>query len=458
MYLKSTTVYIILLLNAVLSYGLYYFEINLHSGYFLLSLTIWITSLFLCLDNIILCTRQFFLGVIGHLSGAVKVIDSYAIFGFHMTESQTLEIASLMLYMTNVALFFSYFFFVLADSFSVKKSKKFTNENVYFFWVSLSFLAIVAVVLDASFGSSIIFGPGYGLEDKKLETGINNLNTISISLTLFCFIIYFKMVENGENTKLQRTLLIATTIYLYLIVYFLHGVRMDAINGIFGLFIVHRLLRRKNLSVTPKLTILILLSFLFVQVLGLVRSNIDSLSISTVLNVFDNIRNGSSSGVLLYQGTVNDLATTFSGIIYLVNNYGLEHLYGQSYFDWILRTPPSFIYPERPKDLSWIFSDLGFSSGGGFFELSEAYYNFGFYGAILVPSIISFVIALSLKIYRHNTMSVSSSLLLISILSVLLRGFLYQSFAFYKSFVTVCILYAVVLVSSEILRKICSNK
>ena len=159
-----------------------------------------------------------------------------------------------------------------------------------------------------------------------------------------------------------------------------------------------------------------------------------------------------NAGIAFRQGTLNDIATTYSGIIYMLKHSMVEYLYGSSYFDYLLRTLPSFLYPDRPQDLAWIFKDYGFTSGGGFFELAEAYYNFGYLGVFILPLLISFLFGYSYKKFIFNRNKLFSMLVFLALLANLLRGLLYQTFAFYKGIVTVFILYAIVLFISELIR------
>lgn len=441
----------ILLLNAIISVSLYYTKSDVNGFYFLLSFGSFAAVIYLSFDSILYTSRQFFLGVIGHLAAAVKVLDANARFGYHLINSQTLEIASIMLYTTNLALLFSFLGFYVGERIPTRERVTMKNENVTFFKITLFCLIIVAMILDAVHGQNIITGAGYAADgQEKLSVSINNLNTIGITLSYFVFILALKLNGNSLLTDRYKKLVLFVFIYLYFYVDLLHGVRMDALNGMFGLYLIYRIASGFKANVSFKNLSIVCVCFLLIQIIGTVRSNIDSLSIDTINVVFNNLSAGSSSGIMFYQGTLNDIATTFSGIIYLINQVGFEHLLGSSYVDWIGRTPPAFLYPDRPKDLAWIFYDSGFTSGGGFFELSEAYYNFGFIGGAIVPFLISFLMASGLKLYKMNPLSVFHSLLLAGFLSTFLRGALYQSFAYYKAIVTVYLLYFLLLLISRV--------
>jgi hypothetical protein len=77
-----------------------------------------------------------------------------------------------------------------------------------------------------------------------------------------------------------------------------------------------------------------------------------------------------------------------------------------------------------------------FTSGGAFFELGEAYLNFGILGAFITPFLFSACVSFAMKKFLVSPYSIKSSIYLISILSVLIRGLWYQNFVLYKAFIT----------------------
>ena len=112
--------------------------------------------------------------------------------------------------------------------------------------------------------------------------------------------------------------------------------------------------------------------------------------------------------------------------------------YGSSYLDYILRTPPEFMYPNRPESLAWLPEKIlgRGSTNGGYTELAELFLNFGIWGALFVPGIISYYIGCSMKLFVLNEYYLVYSIPFFSILSVYFIGNLYQTFAFYKALVT----------------------
>ena len=61
------------------------------------------------------------------------------------------------------------------------------------------------------------------------------------------------------------------------------------------------------------------------------------------------------NGDIVRFGTVSPISTTFANTVWLVDSKTIDLTLGKSYFEYILRTPPEFLYPNRPIDYSWIF-------------------------------------------------------------------------------------------------------
>ena len=411
-----------------------------------MSLLVFLIILIKNSDNIIFFIRTIFLGVIGFIAFGAKLISQDAFFGNHMQDSQTIEIATLMLLLTNIALCSSELGFLLGNKLKLPQQVKVHYEkNIFFIVTAISILFIGALIIK-SHGSLVISGGSYGSEEEKSTMLVSNLNIIANILFYTLILMYFKFKDIYKIDKKKYLYSIFFLfVYLFIFAEFLRGVRMDALNGIFGTIILYLIYTNKKLKITPIIFIGGVVLFVVMQIMGMLRSALSFLSFDEILKIisrgFVQIFEGSRSGVMFYQGTVNDIATTFSGTIMMLKENTIDYYYGSSYLDYILRTPPQFMYPNRPEDLAWIFVNNGFTSGGGFFELAEAYLNFGLLGAFIVPFIISFVFSSSFKIFVLNKYSIFHSILLFSLLSGFMRGVLYQTFTFYKAIVTGFILY-----------------
>ena len=94
---------------------------------------------------------------------------------------------------------------------------------------------------------------------------------------------------------------------------------------------------------------------------------------------------------MLNLETGNQILGTFYAVVANLQLGYRDYLFGGSYFDYLLRTPPDFLGIPRPQDLAWDMYIDGFAMAqGGVFELAEAYFNFGFLGVIFVPMAISY--------------------------------------------------------------------
>ena len=449
--------YLLLFFNASLSVVFIYFEYKVSSLYYYFSFCIFGAILFNNRINLIFFIRTIFLGIMGFLAFGTKLIDEGSLFGYHLRESQTLEIATLMFLLTNIALFASEIGFLVASKIKIKQKNKIVLENKSFFYIVFGLLIFVGYLIASTRGLIVGGNTSYG-DGSSTSPVVGNFNTISNILFFSLLLLFYKFKDLYHwNVDKLKYFLIFGGFYLFIYAEFLRGVRMDALNGLFGIVIIYYVYNNKPLQINLKISIIGITAFIFIQIMGMIRSALQFLTTSELIvviqNGFRSLTEGSSSGILFYQGTINDIATTFSGIIMLLQNKVIDFYYGSSYFDYILRTPPQFLYPDRPKDLAWLFVDNGYSSGGGFFELAEAYLNFGVIGAFIVPFIISFLFGYAYKSFYYNRYSLIHSILLFSLLASFMRSILYQSFALYKSAITGFIIIGIYYIVLYILKR-----
>lgn len=439
--------YLLIIYNALLSCTYIIYNEKISYMYYFFSLIIFIFILINNSRNILFFVRTFFLGIIGFIALGAKIVSENALFGYHMHDSQTTVIATLMFLLTNIALFSSEMGILLGEKTKITTSEKIYFENKTFFYFVYLLLFIIIYIMTFSNGSLIMMGGTYA-DGSGTTLPINNLNIFSNILLFTLILVYFKFNNIPKlNSKKYFYLIVLISCYLFIYAQLLRGVRMDALNGIFGAIILYLIYNNKSLKVTPKILILGVLLFILIQLIGILRGALSFLELDDIISLlmvsFNNLIYNENASILFYQGTINDIATTFSGIILLLKNNVIEFYYGGSYIDYIFRTPPQFLYPDRPKDLAWIFENNGFTSGGGFFELAEAYLNFGIFGVFIIPFIISFLFSISYKMFILNKYSLFHSILLFSLLSGFMRGLLYQTFTFYKSIITGIIIYLI---------------
>ena len=84
--------------------------------------------------------------------------------------------------------------------------------------------------------------------------------------------------------------------------------------------------------------------------------------------------------VIISNFTGSHILYTMLSIVYHVDIYGLD--YGGTILDYVVRAIPSFIYSDRPGDLSRFLVD-NYESGGGTHFFGEMYYNFGVLGVYI---------------------------------------------------------------------------
>ena len=101
---------------------------------------------------------------------------------------------------------------------------------------------------------------------------------------------------------------------------------------------------------------------------------------------------------MLNLETGNQILGTFYAVVVNLQLGFRDYLFGSSYLDYLLRSPPDILGLPRPQDLAWEMDIQGLGMAqGGIFELAEAYWNFGYTGSFLVPMLISFFFANLLK-------------------------------------------------------------
>jgi hypothetical protein len=213
------------------------------------------------------------------------------------------------------------------------------------------------------------------------------------------------------------------------------------VTATIGLLVCAGLIRGRAYRLTFAMTVFLIVFAVGIEFMGVARTTLSSefLTLPEIWDTF--VRNSFGTPSIRHIGTVSSMATTFSNTVFLVDSHTVNLLYGKSFLEWIPRTPPEFMYPDRPRDYAWIFSDFRMASGGGFFELAEGYINFGLAGTFFVPLAVSFAMA---RAFRNalERQTAWAYFMLFSFLGMFMRGTWYQIFAFYKCFWTALVMYA----------------
>ncbi|MNR82130.1 hypothetical protein D3C72_128850 [compost metagenome] len=425
---------------------------------FTFSVMTFLLSIFEKRYNLLFMMRTFFLGIVGYIAMGTMLLNENLLFGYHMHESQTLEIASVMYVCTALALLGNEIGLGLAGK-QIPISHHAIPGVSPHRWLMLGLLAfIVAAVsgqLIANHMGPTILVSGYGVDPNESSLLLNNLNSV-VNVSIYLLFLAWLVTRS----RILLGALVFAFFYTLIYCQFLRGIRMDVLNAILGCYVIYTLALRKSPHIKIKHLTVLSIAFIFIQAMGALRSVMYTGLFSfedllTALSYLTSIED--AAGIAFNQGTINDIATTFSGIIFLLRNHIVDWANGQSYLDFIARTPPQFMLPNRPPDLSAIFVNLGYSSGGGFFEVAEAYFNFAYLGCLFVPAVISYIIARAYyKVKSVGTLW--NYFVLFGIMSVWMRGLLYQTFAFWKAFVTAALLYFIFNLVSSLLTSASTKK
>ncbi len=395
--------------------------------------------------------RQSLLAAPGFFAhGVIVMTDGQAFFAHHMTVAQTVDVTSKMFAFTLGALVASHCGFALG-------SRRSEGRRCYPFGnVKQAVLALYAGHVIALTGGYLfaayalpVWEASYGANAVDVLP-VNNLNVaVILGLSIsFAALGYLRAQQQRINGQILVWILIAA--YSLIWVFLFRGRRMEVLNGFVSIgltaFLFHptgKLSRRAQAKLIGGTVLVLLVS----QLWGAIRDD-TSIWLSRAegaLRVFER-----NSEVPLKLSTIGDVSATFAGTLYFVEHGGLETQWGAGYLNYIPRSVPGFLWANRPEDESILFTQsLGETSGGGFFELAEAYYNFGIVGVVIIPFVLSFSAARLFSSCRYQA-TLLNYLLLWGVLGSWWRGAWYQTFAFWRGITTAFIIYIALVVALEL--------
>lgn len=404
----------------------------LYAGSMILVLTL-ILSTF---DNLIFAARLFLLFIVGAYPLAIKLMGRDLYFSVFEFTTQTLSVATTMYALSLLAVVGAYLGWkagagVRGANGSEPQLPVFDEYHFWVFALSALFAVLSGVLITASSTGTILDSAyGSGTEGSPIIGSASAIGGIALSVMFYCCM--------AARRQAYWILLGLVAAYLLAWCQILRGLRQDVVGAVFSCLVLFLMFRLRDVSIKVRYILYVVPVFLALELWGLVRTGL-SLFLEGRLSVQELLDMGLGNAAIMpgvvYSGTLGPIATTFANVVALFERGQVNMLYGSGYVDYLLRTPPEFLYPDRPQDYALMFPAYGLSSGGGFFELAEAYLNFGLLGALVVPFLISFVIAnfYSKALSRKNIFYIFA---LSSILCVWLRGSWYQTFAFYKSFIS----------------------
>lgn len=326
----------------------------------------------------------------------------------------------------------------------VKKPLSEPVKPILGFNYRFAFYAVIAVF--AGTQTAILYGDfiwnaSYASNLGTPLLGINMFPGLAVIGILGMFTM---LLFSAQRTFMHYMIFLIISSYVLLFCMFFRGSRLEVVVAGIGIYFLWLDTRQKKVPVA-RLFICGVALFLFLQIWGVFRQTLYLSDISTLAKLRSSISFALKKKVVLsknkYQpndypmSTVGDIASTFYMTVGLVDKKALPMLYGRSYLEYIPRTLPKFIYPNRPADLAWVFPSAGERSGGGFFALGEAYMNFGVFGCVVIPFIFSFLLG-KVSIKCISSGRVVWFFFHIYVMSVLLRGMWHGNFTLYKSLFT----------------------
>ena len=382
--------------------------------------------------------RILLLASIGYFAGVVKAVDPLLLFSPVEAESQSFEIGVKMFGLTSIALFGSFIGISIGFRRGVCRRNLLSSRLSVGFndWYLIYYFSLVIVLITGYF-SALSYGPTvfqgvYGTGEGRGQA-LGNLQSIGIVCAVLSIVASMLI---GKKKYMYFS--IAAILYFFVWGILIRGGRLEVLSGLLTIIICIPLLNGKITRITMRQLVYVVFLAVFMESWGWIRSTLTTFDSESI---FEGYKRLAESGIY-FAGTVSGIATSFANTLHMVDQNIISHLWGRSYFEYIPRTPPEFLYPDRPSDYSSIFDNYGYAAVGGFFELAEAYLNFGVFGCFIVPLLISFSLS---KIYQNSfNGGLFWFLMLSAVLSVFFRGAWYQSFAFYKSLFTGLVIYALV--------------
>ena len=370
--------------------------------------------------------RLIFLALVGIFPAFVKLLDPQNVFSPIGLDIQTLNISTKMLGLTSLALLgcFVGFNLVKINFHKISNGINFPiRQYVKIMFISMILILLIGYLSANSYGPAI-WNSVYASDEAKGQL-LGNLQSMGvIFLTITCVLTF----KRSSINYLTLTIFLA----LYLLVWgiLIRGGRLEFLSGLLTLVIGVQASVGRIFSISKFGYVLLIGGAVLMELFGYIRGTLSTQVTETALEMYLRLYDQG----ILFAGTLSGIATTFANVLHMVENGVVNYQLGVPYLEYIMRTPPEFLFPGRPEDLSAIFEKYNYASLGGFFELAEAYLSFGIFGIFFVPLIISWVIGTIYKKALNGNLFFF--FLLIGITSVFLRGAWYQTFAYYKSLIT----------------------
>lgn len=391
--------------------------------------------------------RLLFMAAIGYYAAIAKYINPEMLFMDFGGGIQTLEIGVKMYALTSIAILGSLVGFAIAKQRQRQVQRALLTYRIHapsLFWVTFFLIILVGFLSAKSYGPAIwISSYASGDAEGQLLGNLQSTGVILLGLNLFAAL--------KLRRKFNYIAFGFAAFYFLIWGILIRGGRLEFLSGVLVIFVALPLLHGRIRTVPMKFYIYLLLFAILMEYVGYLRyALVDGFSetlLEGYIRMFD-------SGVF-FLGTISGIASAYANVLHMIEAEVVNLKFGLPYIEYLLRTPPEFLYPGRPRDLSSIFEQYGYISIGGFFELAEAYLSFGIVGVFLIPLFISWLF--SRIHFKAAQGSLLNYVLILGIISVFMRGAWYQTFAYYKSIVTAFIIYIMVILICRIFEKNASH-
>jgi hypothetical protein len=379
--------------------------------------------------------RLIFLATIGYYAGLVKFIDPDLMFASFGVSVHTFSVGVQMYGMTSIALLGAAAGFALIKNTNISTTYAILKRPMPWlaiFWFS-GFISLIVGYLSAKSYGAPVWEVAYASGESEGQL-LGNLQSIGVVVITLNAVASFAL-------KKYKFYFISFFICVYFLVFgiLIRGGRLEFLAGLLALFVCIPAAAGKGKKVSFYFYVLLILFAMIMEFWGHLRATLSSDEAETMIAGYVRMF---ESGTF-FVGTISGIASSFANIVHMIDSKVIGFQLGVPYLEYFLRTPPQFLYPDRPADLSAIFDEYGYISIGGFFEIGEAYINFGLVGVFFIPMLISCAMAYVYK--RAMEGSLFFYLQLAALISVFMRGAWYQSFAYYKSIFTAIVIYVVTL-------------
>jgi len=315
-----------------------------------------------------------------------------------------------------------------------------SNENNIKYDVSLSdFKGVIFLSLTAAYmavalyvyreGGFVSAEKSYGFDRNSIGVQFGVLN----QLILYFVLLLFLLVSMGSALSIPVLIVVLGPFILAI----LSGNRADFLMQTGLVFFIY-CMARANIKIEKipilKLLLLALALFYITSFMSIWRNNgdfVESLTIFQQSSVFIKDRGGIPT---LSLATGNQMLGGFYAVYSKLHILGEDLLLGKTYIEYLQMLPPAFLGFPRPPDRAWDMEINGLlMQQGGFYEVVEAYWNFGMIGAFLVPYSITLGMAFILNrcyVTKNHRIFYCSAFLVIGMNAP--RGVWYQTFSYVR--------------------------